>query len=148
MVHNVQRIIITREADLCKKHVSSIFISKLCVFCPSNKNVSFFGKKVTLHQNFDVPVPQMLEQLPNIVQFFAALSPVPEQVIEVPKILPHDVPMRRSCREPQLVEQLVEVPTIVSSLQRIAEQNVDIPVVGSVHTLSRQCRGKRVLNGY
>ena len=35
-------------------------------------------------QNFDVPVPQMVEQLPNIVQFFAALSPVPEQVIEVP----------------------------------------------------------------
>ena len=42
-------------------------------------------------QNFDVPVPQMVEQLPNIVQFFAALSPVPEQVIAVPKILPHEV---------------------------------------------------------
>ena len=72
----------------------------------------------------------MVEQLPNIVQFFAALSPVPEQVIEVPNILPHDVPMRRSCHEPQLVEQLVQVPTIVSfsSLQRTAEQNVNIPV--------------------
>ena len=45
-------------------------------------------------QNFDVPVPQMVE-----VQFFAALSPVPEQVIEVPKILPHDVPPRRLCRD-------------------------------------------------
>ena len=59
-------------------------------------------------------------------------TPVPEQVIEVPKILPHDVPRRHFCREPQLVEQLVEVPTIISlsSLQRTVEQNVDIPVVG------------------
>ena len=74
----------------------------------------------------------MVEQLPNIVQFFAALSPVPEQVIEVPKILPHDVPPRRLCRDTQLVEQLVEVPTIVSwsLLQRIMEQNVGIPVPG------------------
>ena len=62
-------------------------------------------------QNFDVPVPQMVEQLPNIVQFFAALSLVPEQVIEVPKILPHDVPPRRLC-------------------QRTVEQHVDIPVPG------------------
>ena len=83
-------------------------------------------------QNFDVPVPQMVEQLPNIVQFFAALSPLPEQVVEVPKILLHDGPTRRFCRDPQLAEQLVEVPTIISfsSLQRTVEQNVDIPVVG------------------
>ena len=81
--------------------------------------------------NFDVPVPQMVEQLPNIVQFFAALSPVSEQVIAVPKILPHDVPPRRWCRDTQLVEQLVEVPTPVSYsslLQRAVEQHVDIPV--------------------
>ena len=39
----------------------------------------------------DVPVPQMVDQLPDIVQFFRALSPDPEQVIEVPKILPDDV---------------------------------------------------------
>ena len=83
-------------------------------------------------QIIDAPVPQMVQQLPNIIQFFAALSPVPEQVLDVPKILHHGVPMRRFCREPQLVEQLVEVPTIVSfsSLQRTVEQNVDIPVVG------------------
>ena len=54
----------------------------------------------------------------------------------MPKILPVDIPLRTSVREPQLVEQLVEVPTIVSfsSLQRIAEQNVDIPVVGGSGT--------------
>ena len=38
----------------------------------------------------DVPVPQMVDQLPDIEQFFRALSPDPEQVIEVPKILPCD----------------------------------------------------------
>ena len=62
----------------------------------------------------DVPVPQMVDQLRDIEQFFRALSPVPEQVIEVPKILPFDVPMRTAVCVPQLAEQLVEVPTIMS----------------------------------
>ena len=82
--------------------------------------------------SLDVPVPQMVDQLPDIEYFFAALSPDPEQVIEVPKILPLDVPMRAALRVAQLVEQLVEVPTTVfhSSLQRTVEQHVDIPVPG------------------
>ena len=47
-------------------------------------------------QSLDVPVPQMGEQLPNVVQFSAAQFPVvAEPVIEVPKILPLDVPLRR-----------------------------------------------------
>ena len=77
-------------------------------------------------------VPQMVDQLPDIEHFFAALSPDPEQVIEVPKILPLDVPMRAALRVMQLVEQLVEVPTTVSysSLQRTVEQHVDIPAPG------------------
>ena len=62
---------------------------------PQGKLERHAGVGYEIVQNFDVPVPQMVEQLPNIVQFFAALSPVPEQVIEVPKILPHDVPPRR-----------------------------------------------------
>ena len=80
----------------------------------------------------DVPVPQMVDQLPDIEQFFRALSPDPEQVVEVPKILPFDVPMRTAVRVPQLAEQLVEVPTTTSSssLQRTVEQHVDIPVPG------------------
>ena len=80
----------------------------------------------------DDPVPQMVEQLPDILSFFWALSPDPEQVIEVPKILPEDVSLRTAVREPQLAEQLVEVPTIVSwsLLQLIMEQNADIPVPG------------------
>ena len=80
----------------------------------------------------DVPVPQMVDQLPDIEQFFRVLSPDPEQVIEVPKILPFDVPMRAAVRVPQLAEQLVEVPTTksCSSLQRTVEHYVDIPVPG------------------
>ena len=74
----------------------------------------------------------ILDQLPDIEQFFRALSPDPEQVIEVPKILPFDVPIRTAVRVTQLAKQLVEVPTIISysSLQRPVEQHVDIPVPG------------------
>ena len=77
----------------------------------------------------DDPVPQMVEQL---LRFFDFLLPVPEQVIEVPKILLDDVPMGTAVRDTQLAEQLVEVPTIVSYswLQLRMEQNVDIPVPG------------------
>ena len=82
----------------------------------------------------EVPVPQMAEQLPDVVQFFAAQLPVvAEPVIEVPKILPHVIPRRRRRRRTQLAEQLVEVPTVVSysSLQQLtAEQIVYIPVPG------------------
>ena len=40
----------------------------------------------------NVPVPQMVDQLPDVLlRFFRVLSPDPEQVIEVPKILPFDV---------------------------------------------------------
>ena len=67
----------------------------------------------------DVPVPQMVDQLPNVVQFLAAqLLVVPEPVIEVTKILPHDIPPRRWCRDTQLVEQLVEVPADCGAARR------------------------------
>ena len=82
-------------------------------------------------QILDAPVPQLVEQLPDILHFFDTLTPVPEQVIEVPKIVLDDVPVRTSVRDTQLAEQLVEVPTIISYsslLQRTMEQHVDIPV--------------------
>ena len=87
-------------------------------------------------QILDIPVPQMVEQLPDVLRFFATLLPVPEQVIEEPKIPPEDVQFRAVLRDTQLAEQLVEVPTIISysSLQLNMEQNVDIPV---------PCRGGR-----
>ena len=65
------------------------------------------------------------------MRFFDLLLPVPEQVIEVPKILLDDVPMRTAVRVTQLAEQLVEVPIVSwSLLQLITKQNVDIPVPG------------------
>ena len=83
-------------------------------------------------QILDAPVPQTVEQLPDVLQFFGTLKTDPEQVIEVPKIIPENVPMRAVLRDLQLAEQLVEVPTIVSHswLQLRMEQNVDIPVPG------------------
>ena len=99
---------------------------------PQEKLLRHAGVGYEIVQSLDVPVPQMEEPLPNIVQFFAVQLPVvAEPVVEVPKILPHDVPPRRWCRDTQLVEQPVEVSTPVSYsslLQRTVEQHVDIPV--------------------
>ena len=84
---------------------------------------------VPMVQILDIPVVLVVEQLADVLRFFASLLPVPEQDIEVPKILLDDVPLRTVLRGTQLAEQLVEVPTIVSfsSLQRTMEQRVDIP---------------------
>ena len=93
-------------------------------------------------QILDAPVPQTVDKLHEVLQFFDRLSAVPEPVIEVPKILPED-PMRAVLRATQLAEQLVEVPTIISFpmvallhalLERTVEQNVDIPAVGGCGT--------------
>ena len=74
----------------------------------------------------------MGEQLVDVLRFFDTPCSVAEQVIDVPKILLEDIPLRRLCREQQMAEQLVEVPTVISysSLQRTMEQHVDIPVPG------------------
>ena len=94
------------------------------------------GIAYELVQALDAPVLQTGEQLPNIVQFFAAQQPVvAEPVIEVPKIFLDKTPQRLgdALRQPQMVEQLVHVPTVVSfsSLQQLtAEQIVNIPVPG------------------
>ena len=79
----------------------------------------------------------MVGQLLNLAHFLDTPLPDPEQVIEVPKILSDDVPMRTLVREARLAVQLVEVPTIVSwsLLQRTMEHFVDIPVPG---------RGRRI----
>ena len=96
-------------------------------------------------QTLDAPVPQTVEQLHDVLQFFDKLTTVPERVIEVPKIFTEDVPMRAVLLDTQLAEQLVEVPTIISNpllslhalleyKQRTVEQNVDIPAVGGIGT--------------
>ena len=63
---------------------------------------------VPMVQILDIPVPQMVEQLPDVLRFFATLLPVPEQVIEVPKIVLDYVPVRTAVRFTQLAEQLVK----------------------------------------
>ena len=80
-----------------------------------------------------IPVPQVGHQLVASLKHLD--EPIPEQVIEVPKISSSSrrSRMRRSrmvLLEPQTAEQLVEVPTAVSfsSLQQTAEQVIDIPV--------------------
>ena len=95
-------------------------------------------------QILDAPVPQTVDKLHDVLQFFDRLSAVPEPVIEVPKIYTDDVPMSAVFRATQLAEQLVEVPTIISFSvvallhalleQRIVGQNVDIPAVGGSGT--------------
>ena len=71
----------------------------------------------------------MVGQVLNLAHFLDTPLPDPDQVIEVPKVLSDDVPMRTLVRESQLAGQLVEVPTIVSwsLLQLITKQNVDVP---------------------
>ena len=62
---------------------------------PQGKLLRHAGIGYEIVQSLDVPVPQMGEQLPNIVQFFAVQLPeVAEPVIEVPKILLDRTPQR------------------------------------------------------
>ena len=71
----------------------------------------------------DVPVPLMEEQL--LVDVFAPHDiHVPEQVVEVPKILIDELSVRTPVREPQLAGQLVEAPSIVS-LTEVVRQPVE-----------------------
>ena len=103
---------------------------------PQERDRRHTGVGYEIAQNLVVPVPQMGEQLPDVLQFFASFLPVvAEQVIEVPKIFLDMTPQRLGdhLRQPQMVEQMVHVPTVVSfsSLQQLtAEQVVDIPVPG------------------
>ena len=110
---------------------------------PQGKMERHDGIAYELVQALDAPVLQTVDQLPNAAQFFATQLPVvAEPFIEVPKILPHDVPPRRWCRDTQLVEQLVEVPTILYFLkQRIPEQIVDNPVPYGGRGASRGLQG-------
>ena len=92
-------------------------------------------------QILDLPVPQMMDQFAELLnleedvldagRLVDRYFQVPQLVIEVPKFIIEDVPMRTSVPEPQLAEQLVEVPTVLSPTRialRIAEQIVDTPV--------------------
>ena len=100
------------------------------------------GSVCPVVQILDLPVPHRMDHFAELLnleedvldagRLVDRYFQVPELVIEVPKFIIEDVPMRTSVPEPQLAEQLVEVPTILSysSLQRSVEQLVDIPVPG------------------
>ena len=79
----------------------------------------------------DAPVPLVVEQPVEVLKILDNLLPDVEQVIEVPKIILHQVPHCAVPLEPQLVEQLVEVPTLVSpSLPvDVKEQDTIVAVV-------------------
>ena len=96
------------------------------------EHITHLVRVAPMVQILDAPVPQAVEQLSDVLQFFDTLTTDPEQIIEVPKIFPEDVLMRTAVRDTQLAEQLEEVPTTVSYslLQLIMDQNVDIPVPG------------------
>ena len=81
-------------------------------------------------------MPQMGEQMPDVLQFFASFLPgFAEQVIEVPKIFLDTTPQRLGdvLRQPQMWNSwwMCRLFVSYSSLQQhTAEQIVDIPVPG------------------
>ena len=80
----------------------------------------------------DAPVPLMVEQLVDVLQFVDALEPVVEQVIEVPKIILENIPSQRLVRDPQLAEQLVDMPTPSPAhvpVSRMEDQLVEVPQI-------------------
>ena len=108
---------------------------------PQGKVQRHAGIEYEIVQNLDALALQMVEQLPNVLQFSLTRWPVgaeqvwnceARQVIDVPKISQDWTQQRLvdTLRQPQTAEKLVEVPTIVSySLRGNVEQNVDIPVL-------------------
>ena len=71
---------------------------------PQERDRRHTGVGYEIAQNLVVPVPQMGEQLPDVLQFFASFLPVvAEQVIEVPKIFLDMTPQRLGdhLRQPQ-----------------------------------------------
>ena len=64
---------------------------------PQGKLQRHAGIGYELVQALDVPVLQMVEQLPDVHHFFAACLPVvAEQVIDVPKIILENIPTRHA----------------------------------------------------
>ena len=67
------------------------------------------------------PEPQLVDLVVEVRKILDNLLPDVEQVIKVPKILPHTVPQRSSLQEPQTAEQLVAVPGFEFVFVRLAE---------------------------
>ena len=98
-------------------------------FC--RRTVDQLAHAALMVQVMDTPVPQMVEQLLEVLRRLDIEVPV--QVIEVPKISQDCIRERLAdcdLRHPQMAEQLMEVPTVLSLAllqQQYAEQIVDNP---------------------
>ena len=73
----------------------------------------------------DAPVPLVVEQPVKVLKILNNSLTDVEQVIEVPKIILHQVPQRAVPREPRMAEQLVEVPVLSVSEVTIMAPFVD-----------------------
>ena len=94
------------------------------------RTVEQLAEVVPMVQILDIPEPQPVEQLVDVLRLVDALVPVAEQVIEVPKIILENIPPRRLVRDPQLAEQLVAVPTPFPAhvpVPHMEDQLVDVP---------------------
>ena len=80
----------------------------------------------------DVPVPQPVASVEEVLKILDKSLPDVEQVIEVPKILQHTVLQHSSLQEPQLAEQLVEVPTpspALAPVPQTEQELVEVPPI-------------------
>ena len=83
------------------------------------------------------PEPQLVDSMVAVRKILDNLVPDVEQVIEVPKILPHTVPQRSSLQAPQTAEQLVAVPGFEFVIVRRAEGALCLGVArAGGHTLA------------
>ena len=78
-------------------------------------------------QILDIPVPQMVDQPVAVLKHLD--TPIPEQVIAMPKISSSSRCSRTVLREPQTAEQLVEGPPDVIAKIRLFEPIADIPAL-------------------
>ena len=96
------------------------------------RTVEQLAEVLPMVQILDIPEPQGVDQLVDVLRFVDALVPVAEQVIEVPKIILENIPPRRLVRDPQLAEQLVAVPTPFPAhvpVPRLEDQLVEVPQI-------------------
>ena len=91
--------------------------------------VEDLGELAPLVQILDLPVPQTVDSVTDILQLLD--RPLAEQVITVPTVSCASCPSRSRVPVPQSADQLVEVPTVLSPTRialQIAEQIVATPV--------------------
>ena len=96
------------------------------------RTVEQLAEVVPMVHILDIPEPQGVDQLVDVLRFVDALVLVAEQVIEVPKIILENIPPRRLVRDPQLAEQLVDVPTrfpVHVLVPRMEDQLVEVPQI-------------------